>query len=329
MVNKTSIQNLKLGLFVVLGTVLLLMASYLIGNRQNMFVKNFTVNAVFRNVNGLQVGNNVRFSGINIGTVDKIEMMNDTTIYVYMKMEEKMRSHIKNNAIATIGSDGLVGSMLVNIVPGVGEAPSVQQGDQLVSYSRIASQDMLNTLNVTNENAALLTSDLLKVTQSLVEGKGTLGRLLNDTQMADDLKATITNLKYSSNKVNTTLDELQKAIEGTRSDESIAGVLLSDSISATKLKNIIQNLETSSVEINRMTQNLNAVVEDINKGEGMLHMVATDTAMANHLMKTMQNIEEGTEKFNENMEALKHNFLTRGYFRKLEKEQKKANNQKE
>jgi len=147
--------------------------------------------------------------------------------------------------------------------------------------------------------------------------------------MADDLKATITNLKYSSNKVNTTLDELQKAIEGTRSDESIAGVLLSDSISATKLKNIIQNLETSSVEINRMTQNLNAVVEDINKGEGMLRMVATDTAMAHHLMKTMQNIEEGTEKFNENMEALKHNFLTRGYFRKLEKEQKKANDQKE
>jgi len=176
MVNKTSIQNLKLGLFVVLGTVLLLMASYLIGNRQNMFVKNFTVNAVFRNVNGLQVGNNVRFSGINIGTVDRIEMMNDTTIYVYMKMEEKMRSHIKNNAIATIGSDGLVGSMLVNIVPGVGEAPLVQEGDQLESYSRIASQDMLSTLNVTNENAALLTSDLLKVTQSLVEGKGTLGR---------------------------------------------------------------------------------------------------------------------------------------------------------
>lgn len=324
MAKKTSLQNLKLGIFVVLGTLLLLIASYLIGNGQNMFAKNFTVSAVFKNVNGLQNGNNVRFSGINIGTVDKIEMMNDTTIYVYMVIEDKMKSHIKSNAIASIGSDGLVGSMLVNIVPGIGDAPLVQDGDQLESYSRIRSQDMLSTLNVTNENAALLTSDLLRVTQSLMDGRGTLGRLLNDTIMANDLQQTITNLKYSSNQVNTTLAELQRTIENVNTGESIAGVILSDSISATKLKNIIENLETSSVEINRITENLNTVVRDIKEGEGMLNLVATDTAMANHLVRTMQNIEEGTAKFNQNMEALKHNFLTRGYFRKIEKGKIKA-----
>ncbi len=320
MTAKSSIQNLKLGIFVVIGTVLILIASYLIGNRQNMFTRNFTISAVFNNVNGLQVGNNVRFSGINIGTVDRLQMENDTTIYVFMKVEEKMQKFIKRNAIATIGSDGLVGSMLVNIVPGTGEAPMVEDGDQLESYSKIGTQDMLNTLNITNENAALLTSDLLQVTQSLTQGKGTLGRLLNDTIMANDLSKTIKNLKYSSQKVNNTLDELQKAVRSLENEDNIAGVLLSDSISASKLRHIIENLENSSEQINKVTEDLSGVVDNMNEGEGMLNLVAKDTAMANQLMRTMQNIEEGTAKFNENMEALKHNFLTRRYFKKLEKE---------
>ncbi|MBO0331901.1 MlaD family protein [[Muricauda] lutisoli] len=327
MTTKTPMQNLKLGIFVVLGTLLLIIAAYLIGNEQSLFVKKFTVNAVFNNVNGLQVGNNVRFSGIDIGTVDNIEMINDSTIIVHMAINKKMKGHIRGDAIATIGSDGLVGSMLVNIVPGKGDASFIEDGSRLRSYSKISSQDMLNTLSVTNENAALLSSDLLKVTQSLTTGKGTLGRLLNDTLMANDLKETITNLKLSSNQVNRTLNELQTTLKTINSGDGIAGVLLSDTLSAERIRNIIQNLEVSSNEITKVTTDLNTVIGEIKNGEGVLNKVATDTVLANQLMETMKNIEEGTEKFNQNMEALKHNFLTRRYFRKLEREQKKQANQ--
>ena len=323
MTTKTPMQNLKLGIFVVLGTLLLIIAAYLIGNEQSLFVKKFTVNAVFTNVNGLQVGNNVRFSGIDVGTVDNIEMINDSTIIVYMVINKKMKEHIRGDAIATIGSDGLVGSMLVNIVPGKGDASFIEDGARLKSYSKISSQDMLNTLSVTNENAALLTSDLLKVTQSLTKGKGALGRLLNDTLMANDLKETITNLKLSSNQVNRTLHELQKTLKTINSGDGVAGVLLSDTLSAERVRNIIQNLEVSSNEITRVTADLNTVIGEIKNGEGVLNTVVNDTLLANQLMITMKNIEEGTAKFNENMEALKHNFLTRGYFRKLERQQKK------
>ena len=92
---KTRLENLKLGIFVVLGTALLVVAAYLIGNRQNMFGKTIPITAIFKNANGLQNGNNVRFSGINVGTVNKIEMINDTTIRVHMIIEEKMQNHIK------------------------------------------------------------------------------------------------------------------------------------------------------------------------------------------------------------------------------------------
>ena len=320
---KTTFENLKLGIFVVLGTLLLLLAAYLIGNRQNMFEKTFGITAVFKNANGLQNGNNVRFSGINVGTVEKIEMVNDTTIKVHMIIAEKMQEHIKKDAVATIGSDGLVGSMLINIVPGAGISPLIQTGDELQSFSKVATQDMMNTLNTTNENAALLTADLLTITHSLIKGKGTLGRLLNDSIMAHDLQQTKSNLKYTSSQANSAISELNTIIAKIDLDKSAAGVLLSDSLSAEKMRNIISHLENSSIGIDTMTKDLNAVVGGVKEGNGPLNYLVRDSTFVNRLDATMKSIEQGTARFNENMEALKHNFLTRGYFRKQEKEQEK------
>ena len=326
---KTTLENLKLGIFVVIGTVLLLIAAYLIGNRQNMFGQTFTISAVFKNANGLQNGNNVRFSGINVGTVNTIDMVNDTTIRVYMLIEKKMMNHIKKDAIATIGSDGLVGSMILNIIPGEGSAPFILEGDELKSYSRIATQDMLSTLNTTNENAAILTVDLLKVTQAMTKGKGTMGRLLNDTLMAADLKHTITNLKNASGDANYTIQKLNSIVSQINFEKSAAGVLLNDSLNGLKMQNMLSNFEQSSIEIAEMTKKLNSVISEISEGKGAINYLANDTLLVNSLDTTIKNIEESSIRFNENMEALKHNFLTRGYFRKLEKEKKKESKQKE
>ncbi|MGB5499378.1 MAG: MlaD family protein [Maribacter sp.] len=325
---KTTLENLKLGLFVIIGTILLVFAAYLIGNRQNMFGQTFTISAVFKNANGLQNGNNVRFSGINVGTVKAIDMVNDTTIRVYMLIEKKMMDHIKQDAVATIGSDGLVGSMILNIIPGEGSAPFILEGDELKSYSRIATQDMLSTLNTTNENAAILTADLLKVTQAMTRGKGIMGRLLNDTLMAADLKNTITNLKNASHDANYTIQKLNSIVNQINFENSAAGVLLNDSLNGVKMQNMLSNLEQSSFEIGEITKNLNNVIGEIKDGKGAINYLANDTLLVNSLDNTIKNIEESSIRFNENMEALKHNFLTRGYFRKLEKKQiKEAKNQ--
>lgn len=320
---KTTSENLKLGIFVVFGTILLVIAAYLIGNRQNMFGKTFTVSAVFKNANGLQKGNNVRFSGINVGTVKAIEMINDTTIKVNMIIDENMLGHIRKDAIATIGSDGLVGSMILNIIPGKGTADMIEPNDELESFSRIATQDMLSTLNTTNENAAMLTADLLKVTQSLTKGKGTMGRLLNDTIMATDLRQTITNLKNASWEANTTIQKLNNMIQQINLEKSTAGVIFNDTITGKKMRDIITNLETSSTGIDKMTKNLNIVVDEIKEGKGAINYLVNDSTFVNNLNTTIKNIEEGSIRFNENMEALKHNFLTRGYFKKLERQKKK------
>ncbi|RNL75280.1 MCE family protein [Sinomicrobium pectinilyticum] len=318
-----SSENIKLGIFVIAGALLLLTAAYLIGNNRNLFSKTFTVTAVFSNVNGLQKGNNVRFSGIDVGTVKAIEMENDTAIRVAMAIDEKMQEYIKKDAVATIGSDGLVGNMIVNIIPGKNASERVKHGDEIPSYSRIGADDILNTLSVTNENAALLTADLLKITHSLTEGKGTLGRLLNDTVMAADLGQTIAGLRYAGMRANSVVGKLDRILEEVSFKESVAGVLLSDTLAARRMKNTLEHLESSAVSINHTVKDLDTLVAEIRYGEGALHYLVTDTVLVRQLEQTMRHIEEGTGRFNENMEALKHNFLFRGYFRKLERQREK------
>lgn len=320
---KTKLQNLKLGIFVVFGTVMLIIAAYLIGNKQNMFGKTIPITAIFKDASGIQTGNNVRFSGINVGTVKKLEMINDTAIRIHMIIEEKMQAHIKKNAVANIGSDGLVGSMLVNIFPGEGTADKIAPGDELRSLSKVATQDMLNTLSLTNENAALLTEDLLKVTRSLTQGKGTFGRLLNDTLMAGDLHQAITNLKHTSGQANVMIAEMNQLVKQVDFEKSTAGVLLKDSISGERMRNIIAHLENSSQEIQKMSINLNSVIGDIKQGKGAINYLVSDTTLVNQLESTMSDVTEGVKNFNEVTEALKHNFLTRRYFRKLEREKRK------
>ncbi|UCD61398.1 MAG: MCE family protein [Flavobacteriaceae bacterium] len=321
---RTSLEKLRLGIFVILGTALLVIAAYLIGNRQNMFGNTFTIHAVFKNVNGLQKANNVRYSGINVGTVKDIIMENDSTIDVVMLIQDNMLEHIKKDAIATIGSDGLVGSMIVNIVPGSGLGEMIKSGDQILSYSRIGAEDMMSTLNVTSENAALLTADLLKVTSALNRGEGTLGRLLNDTVMANNLEKTILNLKLASANASNTLNEVNKLVTAANSENSVVGVLMRDSLAGLEIKQIIHNLESASDRMQKLTVNLDSIVTGIAEGEGALNYISRDTIFVQRLEATMKNIEEGTARFNENMEAFKHSFLTRGYYKKMAKEEEKA-----
>ena len=328
---KTTSEKLKLGVFVILGLILFITSIYFIGQKQNLFGKMITISANFNNVSGLQHGNNVRYSGINVGTVKSILMVNDSTIKIDMNIEEKMVKHIKKDAIATIGTDGLVGNMIVNIIPGKGNGTIIVSGDEIQSYTKIGTDDMLNTLSVTNENAAILTAKLLKVADALAEGKGTFSMLVNDTVMAANLKQTVNQLRITSIEASKAMKELNNIISSINFKESVAGVLLNDTIQARKVKSIIVNLEDSSKDIKGVITSLNETLINVKDGEGAINFLSNDKEFVKNLEQTIKNINDGTEKFNQNMEALKHNFFTRGYFKKLERQEKRAekDNEKE
>lgn len=325
---KSTGQKVRLGIFVIAGFVFFSVAVYFIGNKQNLFGESFTIKSVFRNVSGLQAGNNVRYAGINVGTVKKLELQSDTSILVEMIIHAEKRQHIRKDAIATIGSDGLVGSVIINIIPGEGKQPVVEPGDYIESYSRISASDMMSSFNATGENAALLTADLLKITRAINNGEGTLGMLMHDPVVAKNLNETVTNLKNTGKKTVEFMDNLNAILNRVKSDETLAGMIVSDTMTANQFKNIIADLEKFSTGINSSLDSINrfvSVANELGAGikntEGPINAAIYDTALTNDLKQSVANVKLATQQFNEVMEAVKQSKFLRRYF-KLEEEKK-------
>ncbi|MBA4239551.1 MAG: MCE family protein [Sphingobacteriaceae bacterium] len=195
---KASGNKIRLGIFVSIGFALLIACIYLIGERQQLFSNTFQVSGIFKNISGLQIGNNVRFSGINVGIVDNIEQLTDTTVKVDMMINDDTRKFMKKNAKAIIGSDGLMGNKIVIITPGTNGQKTLADNDVIATEQPVTMDDILIKLKVTGDNAATITSDLAVVMTNIREGKGTIGKLLMDTAMAKEVDQALTNIKQGA-----------------------------------------------------------------------------------------------------------------------------------
>ena len=306
------------------------------GNQQNLFGGNFLLRVDFSNVNGLQAGNNVRFNGIDVGTIRDIEFISDSTLRVNMLVKEEVRNFIRKDAIASVGSDGLVGNMLVNISPGTGAYPLVEDGDIVQSFTRTKANDIMNTLGKTNENIALISHNLLQITEQIKNGQGTLSMLLQDASLAEDLKATAGQLRQTTTYLQSSSQTIQQLSKDISRGEGIIGQLAKDTafldevgaslqtldtLLLNGIGNVLSELEASGRQINQASKNLEEISRGLQKGEGPAGTLLKDEEAAEDLRRILDNLNKGTANFNENMEALKHNFLFRGYFRRQGKKQ--------
>jgi phospholipid/cholesterol/gamma-HCH transport system substrate-binding protein len=235
-----------------------------------------------------------------------------------MILQTKILQHIKNDAVAIISSDGLVGNMIININPGRNSKESVQSGDTITTYSRVKTDDMMETLSVTNENAALLTADLLKISRQIIQGKGTMGVLLNDTLIAKDLKQTLNYIKITTKGTSESVQKLDQLFASLQNENNVIGVL-NDTLVAGQLKRTVANLDQSSAQLQVVLTNLNEAVTNIKEGDGALNYLSNDAKLVKQIDSTMTNLNEASERLNENLEALKHNYFFKGYFKKQEK----------
>lgn len=191
-------NQIKLGVFVSLAIALFIFAIYFIGRRQKLFSSTFHVSGVFEDISGLQVGNNVRFAGINVGIIDDIEQVSDSTVRVDMQIVEGSRKFMKQNAIAVIGSDGLMGSKIVLIIPGTTGMKEISNNDVIETVRQVNLDEIMLNLKKTSDNAAQITSDLSIIMNHVREGKGAIGMLLMDSILANNLDAAIVNIRQGS-----------------------------------------------------------------------------------------------------------------------------------
>ena len=201
----TPSQRIKIGLFTALGIVVLVFAIFFIGNQKCLFSSTFKVSGQFKNVSGLQIGNNVRFAGINIGVVNDIAITNDSSVKVVLLINSNVKKFIKKDAKMSIGSDGLMGDKLVVVAPGAGgNDTEVADGDQIGSVNPVDVDKIIAKLTRIEDNAGSLIDNLSQIVAKINSGKGSIGRLINNDQMAKDLDATVQSAK-------TTMESVHKA----------------------------------------------------------------------------------------------------------------------
>lgn len=320
---RTTITNVQLGLFVTIGLAFLIAALYLIGSNRNLFDQTFEVNATFYNVNGLTKGNNVRFSGINVGTIKRVEIISDTSVKVTMIIENQTRKFIKKNSVATVGTDGLMGNKLVNISnPSASLGEIIEEGDMLISIKPLETDQMMRTLDLTNDNLYAITTNLKKVTQKL-DNNNSLWSILSDSTLAFNVNQSIANIRLTSQHAVIFTRDLSYLLHDLKTGNGMASTLLYDTVSSEKLKSSLLQLQEASDHAAQITSDIKLLTEKMKQGEGGAGIVLSDTAFANDLNRSMRNIQSSTARFDENMEALKHNFLFRGYFKKQAKELRK------
>jgi len=326
MTDKKNIDNLKLGVFVFAGLVFLIFALYMIGRNRSLFGATFSISARFNNINGLVPGNNVRYSGIDVGTVDQIELINDSSVRVTMLIEKSARGHIKTNAIASIGTDGLMGNKLISIKSQPGDAPPVQDGDEILTRKPVETDEMLQTLNTTNENIAVITRNLKEITGKL-NSRNSLWNFLADTVIVQDLKRAVSSIRQAGTNTVRFTDDAAELIHSLRDGKGLASTLFTDTMMTRQLRASLAEIQKASKDLSLTTAQLKETITQAGSGDGTVGVLLSDTATANNLRRTLKNVEQGTGRFNENMEAMKHNWLFRGYFKDQEK--KAAQDKKE
>ena len=268
--NKESGFTWKLGMFVIIGLVLFAGTIFFVGKQKNLFGSTFRLQVQFKTVSGLKVGNNVRLSGINIGTVDNIVLINDTAVKVELLIKKEIQQFIKTDATAGIGSDGLMGDKILTISPGVFSNATVKDNGLIVSKKAVEMEDLMSSVKTSVDNTGIITAQLAQFAYKMNNNNGALSKLMTDETFSNSLKGTLT------------------------------------------------NLETSSGQFAKFTTKMN-------DGKGALSKMVSDEKFGKTLDSTMANLQAGTKGLSENMEAAKHNFLLKGFFKKKQKaEAKKA-----
>lgn len=220
----TTGQKLKIGIFTIIGIVILFVAIFLIGSQKNLFSSTYTVYGVFKNVGGLQVGNNVRFAGINVGVVDGINILTDTSVRVDLTLNSNVKKFVKTDAKLAIGTDGFIGDKLVVISPGGPATTTIAENGQLLATIPPVDVDKI-VAKATNiiENASALTGDLSEIVAKVNNGQGSIGRLLNNDKMAKDMENTVKEAKKTMSSVKTTTGTLNEDLKAAQHNFLLKG----------------------------------------------------------------------------------------------------------
>jgi phospholipid/cholesterol/gamma-HCH transport system substrate-binding protein len=317
-------QAVTVGFFVAIGIAILIIGIFTLGGQKKTFAASLPITAVFNNVSGLKKGDNVWFSGVKIGTVRSIEFYGRSKVKVTMNIDKKAHEYIRKDAMAKISSEGLIGSKLVVLYGGTEQAGPIEGKENIEVAEALNPEDIMATLQTNNKNVVEITTDLKAVSKRLANGEGSLGALLKDETLFKNLQTTVANLQTATRNS----ERLTKGIADYTSKLNRPGTLASDLVTDTA---IMAHMRTAVEQVNLATASAAAFAHDLHNASERLEekdnavgVLLNDEQVARDLRTTIQNLNSSSQLLDENLEALQHNFLLRGFFRKKARQEARA-----
>ncbi|HEX2788068.1 MAG TPA: MlaD family protein [Ignavibacteria bacterium] len=291
-------KKVKLGFFLGVGLLLFIITMFYLGNKENIFTPTVTLNSIFTDVSGLTAGNNVTYSGINIGTVQSIDIQGINKVRVIMTVQKSVLKYIKKDSQVTINSTSLVGSKAVSISSGSDTAKTAEDGDYLPSNLPIDIGQIMNNLYNSTKQADSIAQELTTIVAKVNSGEGTLGQLINNKSLYNSVDSAFNTFSSYTDQINAVVFKLSGMID-----------------------KVSYQINDFTVEVNKITRDIAAITQKMNSNQSVIGTILTDTNFANNIKdiirqsdEAVRNFERGAFSFQQNMEALKHNFLFKGYF---------------
>lgn len=291
-------KNVRLGLFVVVGAIILTYLIFKMGSKSRIFEGRKKISVIFKNSRGLKNGNDVRFSGVNVGAVDDIEIENDSMVRVVMSIDSKAAHFIKKDSRATVSSEGLVGSKFVGITAGTVTAKPVDDGDQITAGQSFEIDEIMSSVSKVGKNAEIISKRLDSLSRNINEGKGVLGALLTDTMLQDRIENIAFSLDETGKKTNQLAGEMQSIPDQI---DVISG----------KVQKITDSMQVASTNTAEASRDLKTFSKNLNNDSTTIGKIVGDTAMAQNIDNTINEVKTTAEDVKETSTKVRKNIFVR------------------
>ncbi len=335
-------RDVKVGIFVLVSLVIFGIVVFLIGDEAQMFNEHRELRAAFKDVKGLTRGSPVRMGGVDIGVVDELGYganPEDDTIYVQMSVVKTEAARIKKDSVAEVADKGLLGDKMIVISVGSQSAAPIGKGEMVPTKETRDIEQILSDLKTTLAGAERVMSNLEKTTDALAEeslhtdikktvnqlsiitesinqGEGYVGRLLNDKAEADRISATIESLRGSAAELSALLSSSRQVVDRVRTGPGFAHGVIYDEDGTKALSQIGGAAEEVGVSLrgiregksfanevlygedsgemvanlNKASADLQAIVQDMRQGKGTLGAFLTDPSVYEDMKVLLGNV---------------------------------------
>ena len=307
------------GLFIALGLILFIVGVLTFGSQQKSFSNGVHIKAVFTDVNGLMKGNNVWFSGVKVGTVSSIKFAGVSEVVVSMNIDKTAKQYIHQNAGVRVSAEGFIGNKIVVIEGGSPNAPAIEDGDELHAEALLSTDDIMKTLQKNNVNLLSITTDFKQLSRQIVQGKGTVGELMADSVLAMRFRTIVQNLQNTTVSTARMAGQLNLYTAKLNRKGTLANDLATDTVTYHHFQDAVKQLQDATAKASTFTDNLNRASSKLNSTDNALGLLLNDRKSAAQVQSTLNYLQQSSVKLNDDLEAVQHNFLLKGFFKKRDK----------